>query len=294
MTIVLHDQNPLYELYDAVYRQQSEFSNKTDASIIRHAIQTRLDPAQFELVLGGMPQEMQDYVTLKYITKPRRSMLDIATLMGLTNTELSLLSVRVIRYLSHPATKRRFERLPVSVFEEIDARCAEAERFAADNERLYAVLHHLLSGHITPDRLTLRDVAPVDRERYAEETPIEFIDFRYGDYNTLRRNDIETVEDMLRLGGNGLLQRHNIGATVLTRLTEKLAEHRFTLTDEPQAIPARYRAVLATAVRDMQTVADIDDQVQRAQEDPHATVTVDVYPRFIDTWAGVLTLTGRK
>lgn len=294
MTIILQDAHPLHELHDAVYRQQSEFSQRTDASVIRDVVRSRLDPAQFDLVLNGMPKPMQDFITLRYLTKPKRSMLDIAQLMGMSNNQLTSLSIRVLHYLSHPATRRRYERLPVSVFEEIDARCAEAERFATDNERLYAVLHHLMNGHITPSQLELRPVEPVHPSRYAEETPLEFIHFRYADYNTLRRWNFETVEDILRIGGHALLSYRNIGPTVVARIRATLDAHHFTLTDEPQVIAPINCAVLAASLPPMQTVADIDNAVQRAQHNPDARVVVDLYPRFADTWAGVLTLTGRK
>lgn len=255
-------------------------------------VRTKLDPYRFEQVVAAMPDDLQTFIQYRY--GEQLPMETVARRIGQSVDMTYHFERRALDYLRHDATKRRYEYMHREVFDELDARCVEAERVASDTDRLYTLIGHLLEGRITRHQVLLRHVGTTRPDRLREETPLAFLSLTRRDYNIFRRLHFETVEDVLRYGSDALLDERSIGKTYVKRITDLFATHGFTLTRQPQDLPRRREYVPAQHLPAMQTTADIDSAVAALMRGDIDHITVDIYPQFIDTWTGVLTLTGRK
>ncbi|MDR1322590.1 MAG: AAA family ATPase [Gracilibacteraceae bacterium] len=89
---------------------------------------------------------------------------------------------------------------------------------------------------------------------------IEKFDLSLRAYNSLKRGNIETVADILRLGENGLIKVRNLGRRSLCEVKEKLKQMGITLEAEPLQTGEIKTCVVVSA-------ADLEEYIQRKLED---------------------------
>lgn len=218
----------------------------------------------FLLEIERLAGELREYVKIRYESIPgyTLSLSRVAERMAVSQNKVDLYDIRLRRYFQDERVQTHFTiGQPEQIHPTIEI------------ERLYDILHHIAKGNVLPEQLTFADNPVVERPQALERyTPIELVDFSYGDYNKLSRNHVTHIEQLDAMSREDALNMNSIGEASLLRIERAIAEYGYTLTymREPLRLP-RPSVPLTEALE------HVDALARRARDDRTVKFPVDMY-----------------
>lgn len=218
----------------------------------------------FLLEIDRLTGELRQYVKIRYESIPGYvvALSRVAERMGVSQNKVDLYEIRLRNYFHDERVQTHFT---IGQKARIEPRI--------EIERLYDILHHIASGNVLPEQLTFADNPVVERPQALERfTPIELVDFNYGDYNKLARNHITHVEQLDAMSREDVLHLNSIGEASLVRIERAIREYGYDLTYErkPLKLPR-------PTVRLQEALEHVDTLAKKARDDRNVKFPVDMY-----------------